>query len=158
MNTVVALPARSVPMIIESDLLGPIEVDAEDLIHFADGLLGFPECRDFVLLPASRGGLYWLQSVEQAPLAFLLADPFLFCPGYSVELGPAECSDLEASEASDIVILSIVTLPRRDQTVVTTNLQGPLAINLARGRGRQVVLSDSVFGVRSVIELDAALG
>ncbi len=157
MNAVVAR-TRSFPMIIESDLLGPLEVATEDVIHFDDGLLGFPECRDFVLLPAARDGLYWLQSVEQTPLAFLLADPFLFCPGYSVELGPAECSDLEAGEASDIAILSIVTLPRPGETLATTNLQGPLAINLASGRARQIVIPDPTFGVRSAIDLGRGQG
>jgi flagellar assembly factor FliW len=157
MNTAVAR-ARSFPMIIESDLLGSLEVATEDVIHFDDGLLGFPECREFVLLPAARDGLYWLQSVEQTPLVFLLADPFLFCAGYSVELEPAECSDLEAAEASDVAILSIVTLPRPGETLATTNLQGPLAINLARGRARQIVLPDSTYGVRSAIDLGRTAG
>ena len=156
MSSVTAL-VNSPRMIIESDLLGPIEVAHEDTIHFSDGLLGFPECHDFVLLPAANDGLFWLQSADHSALAFLLVDPFRFCDGYTVELGPLERSALEANAPSDIVVLSIVTLPRQGERLATTNLQGPLAINLARGRGRQLVLSDSDFGIRWEIDLTRSI-
>ena len=64
-------------MIVESELLGEVSVEQDELITFPTGLLGFPACREFVLIPSEREGLYWLQSAEPSPLAFLLVDPFL---------------------------------------------------------------------------------
>ena len=157
MNAVAAITSPS-RMIVDSDLLGPIEAAPEDVIHFPEGLLGFPECRNFVLLPAAREGLFWLQSADHSALAFLLADPFRFFEGYSVELGPVERAELQVEAASDVIILSIVTLPRPGETRATTNLQGPLAINLARRLARQIILSDSGFGIRCEIDLTHAMG
>jgi flagellar assembly factor FliW len=140
-------------MIVSSDVLGPLSVPEEEIVRFPAGLLGLPECRSFVLLPADREGLYWLQSVEESSLAFVLVDPFLFVEGYSVEVPQAELDALGAEGAGDVAILTIVTLPGSRDGTPTTNLQGPLAVNL-RGRvGRQMVIQDSEFGVRVPVDL-----
>jgi flagellar assembly factor FliW len=148
----VATPTR---MIVNSDLLGPLEVDEDEIVHFSAGLFGFPECRNFVFLPADREGMYWLQSTDHGTLAFLLADPFRFFDGYTVDLAPADRTDLIAHSPSDVVILAIVTLPRRGETLPTANLQGPIAINLEARRAKQLALSESPFGIRSPIDLSA---
>lgn len=143
------------PMIIESDLLGQVTVEADELITFADGLLGFPSCQTFVLISSARDGMYWLQSTEHPALAFVLVDPFRVCPGFAVDLGPADLSDLEADAASGIAILTIVTLASPERGGCTANLQGPLAFNLHRKRAKQVAIANSDFGVRWAIDLEA---
>lgn len=140
-------------MTVESDLLGTLDVDADELIEFPAGMFGFPECRSFVLLPAEREGLFWLQSTEHSTLAFLLMDPFRYFPGYAVELPAGDQRELKVREESDVAILAVVTLPRSQQEKPTANLQGPVAVNL-RGRvGKQLALSDSDHGVRRKFEL-----
>ena len=52
----------STKMIVKSDLLGSLEIEETDVFHFPTGLFGFPDSRDFVLLPVESSGLYWLQS------------------------------------------------------------------------------------------------
>ena len=79
---------------LASDLLGTLTVKTQDLVRFPDGLYGFPQCRDFALLPAPRAGLYWLQSAEYSALAFVLVDPFEFFPGFRIELSSADLSRL----------------------------------------------------------------
>lgn len=156
--TAVAAVAYAIetPMIVQSDLLGPITLQQEDLITFPSGLLGFPECRTFVLVPSEREGMYWLQSAEYSPLAFLLVDPFLHVQGFEVALKPADLAELGAEPASEIAILAIVTLPRTRQELCTANLQGPLAFNLAGQRAKQLVIPDSAYGVRSELDLSQA--
>jgi flagellar assembly factor FliW len=140
-------------MKIQSDLLGPLTVAEEDVVHFSAGLYGFPECQRFVVVPAEREGLYWLQSLDHATLAFLLADPFAFFPEYAVELTPMDLAELKASESSEIAILAIVTLPRTKRERPTANLQGPLALHLRGQRGKQLAIAESEFGVRCAFEL-----
>lgn len=154
-NTGLAL-ASEPTMVVESDLLGPLSVTPEELIDFPTGLFGFPECQRFVLVPAPREGMFWLQSADHSPLVFLLVDPFQFFDGYSVELGAAELADLRATEPADVVILAIVTLPRSRSETPTANLQGPLALNLGERRARQLAISDSKFGVRCPVDLNRA--
>ena len=123
------------------------------LVHFRNGLFGFPNHRQFILRSTDHEGLYWLQSAEDDALAFLLADPFVFVDGYVVELHDAEVEELETKAASDIVVLAIVTLPRHAGQPCTLNLQGPLAIDLRTGRAKQVILADSEYGLRHPVDL-----
>lgn len=140
-------------MVVHSDLLGPLSVSADEVIAFPAGLFGFPECRSFVLVPAAREGMFWLQSVEHGTLVFLLADPFLFFDGYAVDLSPADRAELHAGEASEVVVLAIVTLPRAGEATATANLLGPLALNLRARAGRQLAVADARFGVRTPLDL-----
>lgn len=148
--------ARRPGMIVHSSLLGPLSVAPAELLEFPDGLYGFPECRQFVLVPAEKEGLYWLQSAEHSTLAFLLVDPFLHFDGYAVDIPPADLSGLAAEHPSDIVILAIVTLPRTRHERLTANLQGPLAVNLAQQRAKQLAVSESDFGVRCEFDINGA--
>lgn len=135
-------------MHVHSALLGELEVAKEDIIAFPDGLFGFPGESDFVLVASSAEGFYWLQSVEHGSLVFVVADPFLLFDGYSVDLQPADLFVLGATDSAEIAILTIVTLPTQPGDRPTANLQGPLALNLQSGRGKQLALQDSQFGVR----------
>jgi flagellar assembly factor FliW len=141
------------PVTVHSDLLGTLTLDAASVIAFPDGLYGFPGCRAFALVPAEREGVYWLQSADQPALAFLLVDPFVIAPGYSVDLTAGDLADLGADEASSIAVLAIVTLPPSRAERPTANLQGPLALNLRGQLGRQLATAESSYSIRHEFEL-----
>jgi flagellar assembly factor FliW len=142
-------PAPAATLVtVRSDLLGPITVPEASLLDFTAGLFGFPECRSFVLVPAARDGVFWLQSADHSALAFLLVDPFMACDGYAVDLTAADLGELQATASADVAVLAIVTLPRDRSERPTANLQGPLALNLTDGRGKQLALNDKGYGVR----------
>ena len=144
----VVSPPAAVSYSVASDVLGPVTVRAGDELSFPRGVFGFPACTRWVLVAAAQPGFFWLQSVEHAALAFLLVDPFEVFPGYGVELTEADLRDLRASSPRDVVILSIVTLPRTAGEPMTANLQGPVAIDLGTRRGRQLVVQDPAAGAR----------
>ncbi len=135
---------------IASDILGTLTIEQSTVLTFPSGLLGFPECRSFVLLPSERTHVYWLQSVDYSSLAFLLVDPFIFFEGYTLDLG---ATDLHAASPDEISVLAIVTLPGAPGELPTANLQGPVVINTRLGEGSQVVLSESSYGIREAFKL-----
>ena len=148
-------------MTVESATVLPLAVPGADdsliqRVTFPAGLFGFPECRDFRLSATTRPGLYWLRSSEHEALAFLLADPFLFFPEYTVDLSEGDLAGLASEDPSDLAVLAIVTLPRSAGEALTANLQGPVIVNLARRIARQVVLQDSRFGLRCTFGVQAA--
>jgi flagellar assembly factor FliW len=116
---------------------------------FPAGLFGFPESRLFRLSDTGRTGLFWLESAEDEPLRFIVADPFRFFPGYSVELGRADEALLDVSDPVDVAILGIVTLPAAAGSPWTANLQAPIAFNVRTGTARQIVLNDPAAQVRA---------
>ena len=152
-TTAVPISAPEPNVIVQSDLLGPLTISADQLIEFPAGLFGFPETRSFVLLPAQREGLFWLQSADRSELLFLLADPFLFFDDYAVDLSTADRTELRAEEAGEVGIFTIVTLPPTREEAPMTNLLGPIAINLRARRGKQFAIADSEWGVRCPLDL-----
>ena len=141
-------------MIIESDLLGPLEVAADELYRFPQGLFGFPDCHEFILVGAERPGLYWLQSTEFPALAFVTVDPFSYFDGYVLDLPTPDLRDLRVGSPDDVLVLAIVTLPGAHDEPPTANLQGPVAFNVRSRLAKQVVLENSPFGTRCPFELD----
>jgi flagellar assembly factor FliW len=139
-------------MTVESDLLGKLTVDADAVIRFPEGMLGFPECRSFVLLPAEREHVYWLQSVDYSTLAFVMIDPFVFFEGYGVELADTGLDSKDVSP-SEVSVLAIVTLPQDRTSRPTANLQGPLVINHKARTAHQAVLADGRYGIREEFDL-----
>ncbi len=147
-----AKTTRSIP----SRVLGEIKVSEDSALDFPSGVLGFPEAHAFVLVSTSREGFYWLQSLDHDTLTFLLVDPFIHLPDFAIHL-PDEEMDVLGTEAEEIIVLGIVTLPSNPDAPLTVNLQGPLVINAKRGVGRQLVLDDEAYGLRHPLDVTAAL-
>jgi flagellar assembly factor FliW len=149
-----AAVAHDDSLVVASDVLGPLTVARAELLHFPQGLYGFPECRSWVLVPTKRVGLFWLQSAEDALLAFLLVDPFTHFPGYAVDLSLADLARVGTSEPSEIVVLAVVTVGSRDGAPPTANLQGPVVLNMRERHGFQLVLSVEGYGVREPFSIE----
>lgn len=127
---------------------------AAGTICFPRGLVGFPAARAYRLEGGPGSGLFWLVGADEDSPTFLLSDPFVYFEGYSVELTPEQLESIEADHASQIVVLSI-SVPS-GTTDWTANLLGPVVINVEKGIGAQVLLSDQSAGVRSPFRPDAA--
>jgi flagellar assembly factor FliW len=127
---------------------GSLKISQSDRICFATGLPGFEDCRDWVLLayrPESELG--WLQSTVWPDLAVPVVNPRVYVPSYDVRLDPAELSPLGLDSPADAQILAIVA---RHGDFLTLNLKAPLAINLRRQLGRQV-LNNGAWSVHHVV-------
>jgi flagellar assembly factor FliW len=138
---------------VTSSLFGEIQVRAQDVLEFPAGLLGFPECRSFALIAGQSSGTYWLQSIQHPVLVFLLVDPFLAFKDYAVDLAPQDLASLKITSPDDVAILTIVTLSRSPDEDATTNLQGPLVLNLKTRVGKQVTVDQPGFGIRVPVDL-----
>lgn len=150
MTAALAIADSRIP--VPSARLGTLLAEPSDLFTFPEGLVGLPAAREWVLVRGAREGFFWLQSRDEPALAFVLADPFRAFPEFEVELLEADLSLLRAREDSDVVVLSVVTLPARAGEPCTLNLQAPLALCVTTGRGRQVVRPESPHGTRCALK------
>jgi flagellar assembly factor FliW len=128
-------------MKIATKAFGLIDVDEQKKINFPQGLFGFEAYNNYILLDAEQHPFYWLQSMDEEIIAFVLINPFLFCPDYEVNIPNEELADIGIDSPEKAMIFSIVTIPP-DGSPMTANLQGPLIINRDNGTGKQVILTD----------------
>ncbi|MEN6497372.1 MAG: flagellar assembly protein FliW [Thermoguttaceae bacterium] len=116
---------------------GQIEFDAEDVIHFPEGLLGLDGCRQWVLLAdAGNDALAWMQSVDRAEVALAVVSPRRFVPGYRLRVARRELEPLQFQSLESAEVLIVVG---KSEQAVTLNLKAPLVINLDLRLGRQVI-------------------
>jgi flagellar assembly factor FliW len=121
---------------------GLIDVDERQKIIFPQGLFGFEDLTDYLLLDAERQPFYRLQSIDAEQVAFVLVSPFLFRPDYEVNISNEELAEIGIISPEKALIFSIVTIPP-DGSPMTANLQGPLIINRDTRTGKQAVLADN---------------
>lgn len=135
-------------MNINTTRFGTVNIPEDRVFTFPKGLPGFEEARRFVLLhdaQTTEPCFYWLQSVDQPDLAFLITDPTLFYDGYQVPVRPEQAQDLQITDQTQTQIMVIVN--RIDRTLYG-NLQGPLVLNCTDRIGEQVVLAEKRWGTR----------
>ncbi len=124
-------------MEVQTTRFGPIRVTADDLIRFPEGLPGFADCREWVLLADGKNAaLAWLQSVERADVAFAVVSPRRYVPGYRLHVARQELEPLEFDDLQSARVLAIVG---RNSHAITLNLKAPVVLNLDRRLGRQVI-------------------
>ena len=140
-------------MDVRTTRFGVIQIAEDRVITFPKGLLGFPQAKAYCLLePGEDACFFWLQSLDDPGLAFVVTDPALFVTDYSVPVRPEQLADMGLARLEDAQVFVIVN--KVDQTL-TGNLQGPLVINTRSRVGQQIVLTDKKWTCRQpLVRLD----
>ena len=82
-------------MEVQTTRFGVIEIADERVIEFPKGLLGFPGMKRYCLLqPCEDALFFWLQSLDDPGLAFVVTDPSLFVADYSAPIRPEQMEEL----------------------------------------------------------------
>ena len=127
---------------------GAIEYDPKNLLHFPAGLIGLPNLHDFVVIPNKKEGpLFWIQSIDDPDMAFVLTDPTNFFLDYSVAPDESEKTMLQMNGGDDCFVLTVVTVPP-DQNI-TINLAAPILYSPQSNRAIQVILEDGNFQTKT---------
>jgi len=133
-------------MDIQTTRFGTVTVEDDRIMTFTSGLLGFPEHQRFALIQAGQDNyFFWLQSVEDPNVAFVITDPSIFFRDYQVPVREDMQQELllqDAAEAQVFVICNKVG------EWLTGNLLGPLVVNVRNKQGTQVVLTDKRWTTR----------
>ena len=142
-------------MKVKTKAYGEIDADARQLVRFPAGLLGFENFKDYILLDSRQKPFFYLQSTDVPDLAFILIDPFLFRPDYSLDVDDESLGDIGVSQPNDVLVFAIVTVPGEGGQV-TANLMGPLIINKTNRLGIQTILGDARWRVKHDIMAELA--
>ncbi|MBU0665476.1 MAG: flagellar assembly protein FliW [Proteobacteria bacterium] len=127
---------------------GEVEYDPDNLLIFPAGLIGFPTLHSFIVMPNKKEGpLFWIQSVDDPAIAFVLTDPTNFFLDYVVTADNAERSSLQISEEDEYYVLTVVTVPP-DQKI-TLNLAAPILFAPKTNRAIQIILENTQYQSRT---------
>ena len=124
---------------------GEVEVPQQNIIHFDEGILGFDELREFVIISEEETEPFkWLISMEEPNIGFPIVDPWILLQSYS----PGKKFQLEEE-----AIFSIITLANKDK-VMTANLKAPIVINIKENKGRQVILPNEKYSATYEVKIN----
>lgn len=127
---------------------GEVEYDPAKTIEFPNGLIGFENLRRFIVMPKRKEGpLFWIQSVDDPEVAFVLTDPTRFYLDYRVVPDATERSRLGLAKDDECFVLAVVTVPASRQ--ITLNLAAPVFYAPGSNRALQVILDNSPYQVQA---------
>ena len=128
-------------MKVATTRFGDLEVDDADIYVFPSGVLGFPDCRKYVLVPHPGGGpCQWLQSCDVPEIAFVICAPQIFVPDYRVNIRLEELAPIAAISLEEAHVWTILRAPPKPARP-SLNLAGPLILNETRKLGMQYVVN-----------------
>lgn len=119
-----------------------------EVVDFEAGLPGFPTARRFRLeeLGGNLRPFRRLRSVGEPEIGFTVVEPGILFPDYSVEIDDEHQAGLGVTDADDVMVLVLITVPR-PPLPPTANLLGPIVINRRTGAAAQVVQHRSTYKV-----------
>ncbi len=133
-------------MVFESKNLGTIEYTQEDVINFEKGILAFEDNKEFVIIRNEDTEFYYLQSLEDDEVTFILVDLKTAMPNYNPEVEVEQLEDLGEIN-NNLGIYNICTV-QEEMEDMTVNLLGPLVINLDTRKGKQVIVSKDDYSIK----------
>ena len=137
---------------VQTSRFGEVEVPASQVVHFPQGLLGFPADRYFVFLRHREDSPFlWLQSLANPNLAFVVMSPLPLLADYRVRVTNDDRRDLNLADDDSLLIYALVTIPKGNPAAMTVNLLGPIVINARARIGKQIVLNDTAYSHRQPI-------
>lgn len=133
---------------VQTSRFGEIEIQEDKIITLTSPFLGFPDSHRFIMRPhGDKSPFMWLQSVDDANLAFVVIPSTTLIPKYSPEVGQSTLKDLEITDTKPEFIL-ILTIPEGKPMEMTANLLGPLVLNAKKRLACQILLDPTVYEIR----------
>lgn len=114
----------------KSSRFGEVTISRDKVIHVPEGIIGFPEYKSYALLDPSEGSsiFLWLHSVDSPELAFIVTDPRLFVPEYSIDSSEPSLERIGALTKTISALFAIVTIPKDNPDKASINLLAPLLL------------------------------
>ena len=136
-------------MKIKTKLFKEIEVDESKLINFPQGIIGFPELTDFLLVhdSESEGGIRWMQSIQEPAFAMPVIDPLIVMPDYNPCIEDDLLGPLGDVKEENTLVLVTITVPHELEKM-TVNLKAPIIINGENRKASQLITDDEKYVVK----------
>lgn len=139
-------------MEVNTRIFGTINIEEDKLIHFVNGIVGFPQLTEFALIHDNEkeGGIQWLQSMQEPQFAIPVINPLDILPVYNPQVEDELLAPIGVLDPDDMLVLVTVAVPG-DLTKMTANLRGPIVINAENRKACQVITEGEEYSVKHPI-------
>ena len=130
-------------MQVHGTRFGSLTFRDEDVFYLDDGLMGFPMSKRFLLFPYSEeSSFFWLQSVDEPEIAFIVINPFEFFSDLNFAVSDEDSQSIGLLQGEDVEVFSLVNVPEGEPEAVRTNLAGPVIVNVRNRKGKQILVGE----------------
>jgi flagellar assembly factor FliW len=133
---------------IDNTRFGTIEIEENNVMHFSEGLVGFPNEKRFALIHSGTESIAHLQSLDTPSIALPVVDRLVFGSDYP-NPGPAELARSAGLGGDDVIIL--VPISKNNQNV-RANMLAPIVVDAGNRRAAQVVLDPQRYSTHAPIQ------
>jgi flagellar assembly factor FliW len=140
-------------MKIQTRVFGEVDIEDSKIITFPEGIVGFPELKQFALIYDKEKGsasIQWLQSVQEAGFAMPVMNPLIVRPDYNPVVDDSLLKPVGSLDENDMLVLVTVTVPR-DIKQMSVNLRAPIVINANECRACQVILDNEEYEIKYAV-------
>jgi flagellar assembly factor FliW len=120
---------------IDSSRFGTLEIPAENVIEFPNGLIGLGGHRYAIVPVGPDSAFSWLHSIDDPSLALPVANPWHFFADYAVELSDADTNAITAAPAD--VDVWVTVRAGAELSDFYANLRAPILVSA--GHGHQLI-------------------
>ncbi|OOB79972.1 MAG: hypothetical protein BEN18_02265 [Epulopiscium sp. Nuni2H_MBin001] len=121
-------------------------------ILFKKGILGFDDYKEYVIVRDEENCLYYLQSIDNPNLEFIIISPHVFKKPYNPKISELYFEELGGGADDEFVVYLMVRTSGKSEEI-TVNLQAPLLIHLDRRQGVQVIVDGDEYGMRESLRV-----
>lgn len=124
------------------------EEQEQIVIHFKEGIYGFEDIKNFVLLQEDENKVIWsLQAADSPYPSLIVVDPFLVLNDYRPNLAPEDLKAIGNPQEDNLCFLAVAVIRKKLEDSVV-NLKSPIVINAKLKIGKQIILDNSDYPVR----------
>ena len=134
-------------MRINTRIFGEVEIDDTKIIRFANGIIGFPELKEFSLMHDAEkedgSGVKWLQSLQEEGFAMPVMDPLVIMPDYNPQVEDELLKPIGSLDPDHMLVLVTLTVPS-DIKKMSVNLRAPIVVHTDSRKACQVIVDDEI--------------
>lgn len=140
-------------MKLKTQIFGEIEIDDAKKLVFEQGVIGYPDYREFFLLhdeEREKGSLIsWLQSADDDCFALPVVNPLMVDEGYNPMVEDAVLESLGGTE-DEFAVFTTIRVPAEIEKM-TVNMKAPILVNTATRKCCQLILENQGYDIRKPV-------
>lgn len=138
-------------MVVETKWFDKVEIADDKIITFENGLMGFEDYKKYTIIfdttEENKGGIMWLQSLDEVSLALPVIDPMIIREDYDPYVDDEALKAIGIDEKTEFLVLVTMTVPA-DIEKMSVNLKAPIVINAENLKACQLIADNDEYLVK----------